>query len=156
MVASLVSEPYDLGHMGAGRNTRSGATSEDEGGDMADLSRIEVNLQTLFEAQNQRLVQTCNNNNLNIEQNAKNIAELNDLLLGLSMQVSKLVSTEGKDSEGVSHSRNTEKDTPTSETQNRYPTFSARMTKVEFPKFGGTDLRSWLYKCNQFFIIDNP
>lgn len=28
------------------------------------------------------------------------------------------------------------------------------MTKVEFPKFDGTDLRSWIYKCNQFFQLD--
>lgn len=29
------------------------------------------------------------------------------------------------------------------------------MTKVEFPRFEGTDLRSWLYKCNQFFQLDD-
>lgn len=29
------------------------------------------------------------------------------------------------------------------------------MTKVEFPKFWGDDLKSWLYKCEQFFMLDN-
>nr|GEU95859.1 reverse transcriptase domain-containing protein [Tanacetum cinerariifolium] len=29
-----------------------------------------------------------------------------------------------------------------------------RMTKIEFPKFGGDDVRRWLYKCEQFFEID--
>lgn len=29
------------------------------------------------------------------------------------------------------------------------------MTKAEFPKFNGTDLRSWVYKCNQFFQLDD-
>ncbi|GKA39869.1 hypothetical protein Tco_0732462 [Tanacetum coccineum] len=29
-----------------------------------------------------------------------------------------------------------------------------RMTKIEFPKFGGEDVRGWLYKCEQFFEID--
>jgi hypothetical protein len=30
-----------------------------------------------------------------------------------------------------------------------------RVTKVEFPKFGGDDVRGWLFKCEQFFKIDN-
>ncbi|GJX87224.1 retrotransposable element Tf2 [Tanacetum coccineum] len=30
-----------------------------------------------------------------------------------------------------------------------------RMTKLEFPKFGGEDVRGWLYKCEQFFEIDH-
>lgn len=29
------------------------------------------------------------------------------------------------------------------------------MTKIEFPKFNGDDLKSWLYKCNQYFELDN-
>lgn len=36
----------------------------------------------------------------------------------------------------------------------RPQTFSSRITKVDFPKFDGTDLKSWLYKCNQFFQLD--
>ncbi|GJY98001.1 putative mitochondrial protein [Tanacetum coccineum] len=31
----------------------------------------------------------------------------------------------------------------------------ARMTKIEFPKFRGEDVRVWLYKCEQFFEIDH-
>nr|GEZ08286.1 hypothetical protein [Tanacetum cinerariifolium] len=30
-----------------------------------------------------------------------------------------------------------------------------RMTKIEFPEFGGDDVRGWLYKCEQFFEIDH-
>nr|GEU96796.1 hypothetical protein [Tanacetum cinerariifolium] len=30
-----------------------------------------------------------------------------------------------------------------------------RMTKLEFPKFGGDDFRGWLYKYEQFFEIDH-
>nr|GEW87392.1 hypothetical protein [Tanacetum cinerariifolium] len=29
------------------------------------------------------------------------------------------------------------------------------MTKIEFPKFGGDDVRGWLYKCEQFFETDH-
>nr|GEV51946.1 retrotransposable element Tf2 [Tanacetum cinerariifolium] len=32
---------------------------------------------------------------------------------------------------------------------------STGMTKIEFPKFGGDDVRGWLYKCEQFFEIDH-
>lgn len=29
-----------------------------------------------------------------------------------------------------------------------------RFSRIEFPKFGGDDFKSWLYKCDQFFEID--
>lgn len=32
--------------------------------------------------------------------------------------------------------------------------YSSRLTKVEFPKFGGDDLNSWLYRVEQFFELD--
>ena len=31
----------------------------------------------------------------------------------------------------------------------------SRMTKVEFPKFSGDDVRGWMFRCEQFFAIDN-
>ncbi|GJY39911.1 retrotransposon-related protein [Tanacetum coccineum] len=30
-----------------------------------------------------------------------------------------------------------------------------RFTKIEFPKFGGDDVKGWMYKCEQFFKVDN-
>nr|GFA71753.1 hypothetical protein [Tanacetum cinerariifolium] len=30
-----------------------------------------------------------------------------------------------------------------------------RMTKIEFPKFGGENVRGWMYKWEQFFLVDN-
>lgn len=33
--------------------------------------------------------------------------------------------------------------------------FFSRLTKVDFPKFGGDNLRSWLYKVEQFFLLDH-
>nr|GEV02797.1 retrotransposable element Tf2 [Tanacetum cinerariifolium] len=30
-----------------------------------------------------------------------------------------------------------------------------RVTKIKFPKFGGEDVRGWLFKCEQFFKVDN-
>lgn len=139
--------------MAQGKNTRSGAVSDEET-ERTDFRRIEVNLNSLFEAQNQRLIQTCNNNNLNIEQNAKSIAELNELLLGLSMQVSKLVANEGRGSANAGPEGDSENTQTPQGFRGRNNSFSSRMTKIEFPKFDGTELRSWIYKCNQFFQLD--
>ncbi|GJW59213.1 hypothetical protein Tco_0105944 [Tanacetum coccineum] len=30
-----------------------------------------------------------------------------------------------------------------------------RVTKIEFPRFGGEDVRGWLFRCEQFFKVDN-
>ncbi|KAL8151213.1 hypothetical protein V2J09_021021 [Rumex salicifolius] len=30
-----------------------------------------------------------------------------------------------------------------------------RLTKLEFPKFDGTMLREWIYRCEQFFLLDS-
>ncbi|GJV38799.1 gypsy/ty3 retroelement polyprotein [Tanacetum coccineum] len=30
-----------------------------------------------------------------------------------------------------------------------------RVTKIEFPRFGGEDLRGWLFRCEKFFKVDN-
>ncbi|XP_071694493.1 uncharacterized protein [Rutidosis leptorrhynchoides] len=29
-----------------------------------------------------------------------------------------------------------------------------RITKLEFPKFDGEDVKGWIYRCNQFFFVD--
>lgn len=130
------------------RNTRS--THSDDEGEGLDLHRMEVSLRALLQTQNQRLIQACNNSNINIEQNAKSIAELNELLLGLSMQVAKLVKSDGHESTTTSSAT----EIGGHDSHPRFQNFAARMTKVGFPKFDGTDLRSWLYKCNQFFQLD--
>ncbi|GKA14728.1 reverse transcriptase [Tanacetum coccineum] len=31
----------------------------------------------------------------------------------------------------------------------------SRLAKVEFPKFNGNDVLGWIFKCDQFFLIDN-
>ncbi|GKD58214.1 reverse transcriptase [Tanacetum coccineum] len=37
----------------------------------------------------------------------------------------------------------------------RQATQFGRLEKVEFPKFQGDDVRGWVFKCDQFFLIDN-
>src|SRR4051812_27661490 len=43
--------------------------------------------------------------------------------------------------------------TPTRDT--RINSYSTRISKVDFPKFVGKKVRDWLYKCDQFFRLDN-
>ena len=31
----------------------------------------------------------------------------------------------------------------------------SRLSRIEFPQFGGEDVMGWLYKCEQFFEVDN-
>lgn len=31
---------------------------------------------------------------------------------------------------------------------------SVRMTMIEFPMFGAEDVRGWMYRCEQFYIVD--
>ena len=37
----------------------------------------------------------------------------------------------------------------------RQNTQFTRVTKLEFPKFGGDDVRGWMFRCEQFFRVDN-
>ncbi|MCI23014.1 hypothetical protein A2U01_0044192, partial [Trifolium medium] len=32
--------------------------------------------------------------------------------------------------------------------------YAMRISKVEFPRFDGKNVRDWLYKCDQFFLLD--
>nr|KYP59778.1 hypothetical protein KK1_015219 [Cajanus cajan] len=32
--------------------------------------------------------------------------------------------------------------------------YSTRISKVEFPRFDGKRMKEWLYKCDQFFMLD--
>ena len=31
----------------------------------------------------------------------------------------------------------------------------SRVSRIEFPKFWGEDVQGWIYKCEQFFDVDN-
>lgn len=43
----------------------------------------------------------------------------------------------------------------TSQTTSLPNGMSSRLTKVGFPIFDGSQLRDWLYRCEQFFSLDN-
>ena len=45
--------------------------------------------------------------------------------------------------------------TQVGETHGRGQYFATRQAKVDFPQFSGEDLSGWLYKCQQFFEVDN-
>lgn len=122
--------------------TRSG-TSDDEGGEHGhpDFSRMEVSLRTLLEAQNQCLIAACTNNVVNIEQNVKSISELNDLILGLSAQVAKLVYPDSFDSDSKDNSHEMVRDNHSNDIHNRFSSYAAKKTKVDFSKFDRTEMQ---------------
>lgn len=51
---------------------------------------METSLKALIEEQSKKVTDSCIANSLNIDRNAKSISELNDLIMGLSLQVTKL------------------------------------------------------------------
>lgn len=128
------------------KNSKNADTSVPEENLNTEIQKLEVTLKTLLEEQNQKMIENSNLNSTNIDKNTRSIAELNELMLGLSLQITKLVSNE----EGVGEIIVTNLEPP-NRNQNQY---STRLTKVEFPKFSGDDLKSWLYKCTQFFEVD--
>lgn len=134
-------------NMGHGKNTRQGEATEGEG-TSNELQKLEVNLKTLLEEHSKKIDVVCTTQNSHIAQNTKAIADVNDLVLGLTVQISKLVNGGRDGSSGTSFARTPETPVPPYQ-------YSTRLTKIEFPKFEGSDLNSWMYKCNQFFDLDN-
>lgn len=139
--------------MAQGRTTRASDHSDDEGTDQR--YRLEVTVRTLLEEPNQRLVHSCSANAQNITQNAKSISALNELIVGLSVQINKLLSSEGHTHSSSGTIGETTATRFTEGSPFKQHNFASRMTKVEFPRFEGGDLRSWLYKYNQFFQLDD-
>lgn len=39
-------------------------------------------------------------------------------------------------------------------TPSPHHSYSTRISKVDFPRFDGTNVRDWLYECDQFFSLD--
>ena len=37
---------------------------------------------------------------------------------------------------------------------NRF-SYAFKISEIDFPKFDGSQLRDWLYKCEQFFALNN-
>lgn len=66
-----------------GENSQTDNQKQTSEGDVSDPHQIEVNLKNLIEGYNQQAVSNS--------ENTCDIAEINDLLVGLSMQITKLV-----------------------------------------------------------------
>lgn len=44
---------------------------------------------------------------------------------------------------------------PRNQTEPNQPiNYSTRISKVDFPRFDGRKVKDWLYKCDQFFLLD--
>ena len=122
-----------------------------------DLEKLEVNLKTMLESFNEKLETNYVQQGLAIADNTKSIAELNDMMLGISVQFTKLMTEKEKTSppNSLMHLENSGGSQNHERNMNRpHHPYSTRLTRIEFPKFDGTDLKSWLYRCNQFFEFD--
>lgn len=106
-----------------------------------------------MEEQSKKFSENCTSNSLNIDRNAKSISELNELVIGLSTQITKLIAENDRNPHNNQENVLIPNDN-TVRNVNRNFQFSTRLTKVEFPKFGGVGLKPWLYKCAQFFELD--
>lgn len=74
------------------------------------------------------------------EQQGRVNEQLRELITGLSRQVLQMANNSAVVS-GSSGGNN----------QNSL----SRLSKIDFPKFGGEDVQGWSYKCEQFFEVDS-
>uniref|UniRef100_A0A803N5L5 Retrotransposon gag domain-containing protein n=1 Tax=Chenopodium quinoa TaxID=63459 RepID=A0A803N5L5_CHEQI len=126
--------------------TRSSSDSAHLGN--TEIKKLEQTMKSLLQDQGRKLDNACRTNSLNIDKNCKSISELNDLMLGLPVQITKLISNGNNiPRSGL--------ETHEPEPPPKHSQYLTRLTKVEFPKFNGLDLKSWIFKCNQFFDLDS-
>ncbi|KAJ0937126.1 putative retrotransposon gag domain-containing protein [Helianthus annuus] len=83
--------------------------------------------------------------NNRIEENTKALEEVRNMVTGLSLQLTQMVNNQ-------SNGRDYRRQGPQHEGEGF--NFAARLTKIEFPRFKGDDLTSWLFKVEQFFQLD--
>lgn len=139
--------------------TRSNRNTEGEGDSIsAEIQKLETTLKTALEAaleeQNKKVSEACHNNSLNVDKNAKSIAELNELILGLSVQLNKLVLDRNSEIPNSGQNNNIPRHMAQID-RSQPPNYMTRLAKIEFPKFDGTDLKPWLFRCRQFFDLEN-
>lgn len=102
---------------------------------------------------------------LKIDANSKAISKISDMMSGISLQLTRLMSSNLKENldpnimdrihvQRGSHNR-VRPSTSLAEMIGSPHQYSSRLTKIEFPRFNGEDLKSWLYKVNHFFLLDN-
>nr|GFA41871.1 hypothetical protein [Tanacetum cinerariifolium] len=107
--------------------------------------------------------------NSRIDNNSKSIDDMKEQMAGLSMQLNQLMNetikvrdkNEGFDGSTI---HNCEFNGGNEAIQHSTPNlggiignpnqYSSRLTKIEFPKSDGEDLKPWLYKVEQFFQLD--
>lgn len=94
-----------------------------------------------------------------IDSNAQSIAKITDLMSGLSTQMTKLMSERNMGSSSIiqgdnNHGSSTNPGSSLVDLIGSPHQYASRLTKIEFPRFGGDDVRGWLLKVEQFFSLD--
>ncbi|KAJ0847270.1 hypothetical protein HanRHA438_Chr15g0734311 [Helianthus annuus] len=82
--------------------------------------------------------------NIKIDENSRVLEEMQNMMTGFSLQLTQIVNNQ-------SNTRN-----QIQEVQNEGEGFNytTRLTKIEFPRFKGDELTSWLFKGEEFFQLD--
>ncbi|KAH0714832.1 hypothetical protein KY284_007737 [Solanum tuberosum] len=106
--------------------------------------QIQEQLQKLMESMNDRDVKTD-----------KELLEIKQAIGGMKQRDKELDNCKGEssaegDNSGELRQLNTSRDIQTGVTGN----FLTRCSRLDFPRFSGQDLKTWLYKVDQFFSMD--
>lgn len=80
-----------------------------------------------------------------IEQMNAGMEEIRSMLLAQTTQTQNGDFSTNNQHRQETHSQN-------GNTPPRNP-YSTRISKVEFPRFSGRDVKEWLYKCDQFLFV---
>ncbi|XP_049414740.1 uncharacterized protein LOC125877508 [Solanum stenotomum] len=106
----------------------------------------------LIQEQLQKLMESMNDRNVRTD---KELLEIKQAIGGMKQRDKELDNCRGESSAGGDNSRelrqlNTSRDIQTGVTGN----FLTQCSRLDFPRFSGQDLKTWLYKVDQFFSMD--
>lgn len=166
------------GTMEKSHNKSSGSNYDESTAEMQDsgqthdtsIQQLEVALQSALDNYNAFIdlkIDTLRNQQLMITaESTRAISELSDLVTGLSLEMTQHFAMVGghkngppeKDTEIVvmgSAGKNLGGQKNPIQTQLNQNGYNyTHLAKIEFPRFGGDDVKSWLFRIEQFFLIN--
>ena len=121
---------------------------------MAESTRAKTTLQDLEKALSQKIATAAAEAN---QRYAESQAQLQTLATAI-LEIQKVLQTpHGEPSNGSNYRRpHVDGERGSSpQPEGNHSSYATRLSKVGFPRFDGSQLKEWLYRCEQFFAIDN-
>lgn len=150
-----------------GNQSQPDGASNNSGTDpLPSMAEIELMLKNVLDDYESKLESVNLQHRLSITDNTKAISEINDLVMDLSLQIIQMNSDKSRSDPsalqlGENMQGNASKDLVGCNLGNKRGIegktgfqYSTRLTKVEIPKFNGEGIKSWLYRVEQFFLVD--